>query len=313
RPGRAAGHGRGGRAAHRDRLLLPGPGLPHPPGDPEPGLLPAAGSLPVHRHRRADRQLHHRRRLRPGRPAGPRPDAGRGQMTAAQPLPDPTTAPEEPAAAAPEAPRREALYFALRNPKLIVGLTIVLLFLLVGLVVPPFLEHGPGDRYAPPLLPPSGEHWFGTTQFGQDLFTQFAYGVRATFLVGLLGGGIAAVIGMTIGFVADYKGGWIDEVLNMLTNVVLVLPTMAVLFIIAAYVDSYSVATQSFFIGMTSWPWAARAVRSQALSLSSRDFVDLARLSGVRPWKIIVRDIAPNMGSYLFMTFILLFGGAVLA
>src|SRR5690606_36776929 len=202
RSGRAAGHGRGGRAAHRDRLLLPGPGLPHPPGDPEPGLLPAAASLPVHRHRRADRQLHHRRRLRPGRPAGPRPDAGRGQMTAAQPLPDPTTAPEEPAAAAPEAPRREALYFALRNPKLIVGLTIVLLFLLVGLVVPPFLEHGPGDRYAPPLLPPSGEHWFGTTQFGQDLFTQFAYGVRATFLVGLLGGGIAAVIGMTIGFVA---------------------------------------------------------------------------------------------------------------
>ena len=234
-------------------------------------------------------------------------------MTAAQPLPDPTTAPEEPAVATPKAPRLEALYFALRNPKLVVGLSIVLLFLLVGLVVPPFLEHTPGERYAPPLLPPSAEHWFGTTQFGQDLFTQFVYGIRSTFLVGFLGGGIAAVIGMTIGFVAGYKGGWIDEVLNMLTNVVLVLPTLAVLFIIAAYVDSYSVATQSFFIGMTSWPWAARAVRSQALSLSSRDFVDLARLSGVRPWKIIVRDIAPNMSSYLFMTFILLFGGAVLA
>lgn len=234
-------------------------------------------------------------------------------MTAAQPLPDPTTAPEESAVATPKAPRLEALYFALRNPKLVVGLSIVLLFLLVGLVVPPFLEHTPGERYAPPLLPPSAEHWFGTTQFGQDLFTQFVYGIRSTFLVGFLGGGIAAVIGMTIGFVAGYKGGWIDEVLNMLTNVVLVLPTLAVLFIIAAYVDSYGVVTQSFFIGMTSWPWAARAVRSQALSLSSRDFVDLARLSGVRPWKIIVRDIAPNMSSYLFMTFILLFGGAVLA
>lgn len=146
-------------------------------------------------------------------------------MTAAQPLPDPTTAPEEPAVATPKAPRLEALYFALRNPKLVVGLSIVLLFLLVGLVVPPFLEHTPGERYAPPLLPPSAEHWFGTTQFGQDLFTQFVYGIRSTFLVGFLGGGIAAVIGMTIGFVAGYKGGWIDEVLNMLTNVVLVLPT----------------------------------------------------------------------------------------
>lgn len=66
-------------------------------------------------------------------------------MTAAQPLPDPTTAPEEPAVATPKAPRLEALYFALRNPKLVVGLSIVLLFLLVGLVVPPFLEHTPAS------------------------------------------------------------------------------------------------------------------------------------------------------------------------
>src|SRR5690606_28529389 len=271
RPGRAAGHGRGGRAAHRDRLLLPGPGLPHPPGDPEPGLLPAAGSLPVHRHRRADRQLHHRRRLRPGRPAGPRPDAGRGQMTAAQPLPDPTTAPEEPAAAAPEAPRREALYFALRNPKLIVGLTIVLLFLLVGLVVPPFLEHGPGDRYAPPLLPPSGEHWFGTTQFGQDLFTQFAYGVRATFLVGLLGGGIAAVIGMTIGFVAGYKGGWLGALRDVRTRGGRALAPPAARFLTAASGGSHSVAARPFVFGGSARPWAGRAGRCRARPGGPRD------------------------------------------
>ncbi len=69
---------------------------------------------------------------------------------------------------------------------------------------------------------------------------------------------------------------------------------------------------QALFIGLFSWPWVARAVRAQTFSLRSRDFVDLARLSGMRPWTIIRREIAPNMSSYLFMTFILLFGGAVL-
>src|SRR5690606_42034755 len=100
-------------------------------------------------------------------------------MTAAQPLPDPTTAPEEPAVATPKAPRLEALYFALRNPKLVVGLSIVLLFLLVGLVVPPFLEHTPGERSAPPLLPPSAEHGSWPTQSGLDLFTHIYYSLRA--------------------------------------------------------------------------------------------------------------------------------------
>ena len=65
-------------------------------------------------------------------------------------------------------------------------------------------------------------------------------------------------------------------------------------------------------IGVTSWPWAARAIRAQTFSLASRDFVSLARLSGQGSWRIIVREIAPNMSSYLFLTFILLFGGSIL-
>ncbi|GLU46240.1 ABC transporter permease [Nocardiopsis ansamitocini] len=234
-------------------------------------------------------------------------------MTAAQPLPDPLAGPEGTAAALPEAPRREALYFALRNKKLLIGSAIVGSLLLLGILAPFFFQNGPNERIAPPGLEPSAQYWFGTTQFGQDIFVQFAHGVRSTFLVGVLGGGIGAVIGMTVGFVAGYKGGWIDEILNMITNVVLVLPTLAVLLIIAAYLESRGIVMQSLFIGLTTWPWAARAIRSQALSLSSRDYVDLARLSGFRTHKIILRDIAPNMSSYLFMTFILLFGGSVLA
>jgi peptide/nickel transport system permease protein len=208
--------------------------------------------------------------------------------------------------------RREALYFARRNRKLLVGLTVVLAFLVVAAVGPLLTEHGPNQYVGPPAQRPSADYWFGTTMFGQDVFAQFAHGLRSTFLVGLLGGGLAAVIGMVIGFTAGYRGGVVDEGLNMLTNVVLVIPTLAVLLIIATYLRVRGVVPEAIFIGVFSWPWVARAIRAQTFTLRSRDFVDLARLSGAGGTRIVLREIAPNMSSYLFMTFILLFGGAVL-
>ncbi|MFG1699201.1 ABC transporter permease [Nonomuraea sp. NPDC049309] len=216
-------------------------------------------------------------------------------------------APHEPAGV-----RREALHFAVRNAKLVAGFGIVAALLLLGLLGPLLVSGNPNDYGPQPMSPPSGEHWLGTTTFGQDVFLQFVHGLRATFVVGVIGGGIAAVIGMAVGFAAGYRGGVIDEVLNMLTNVVLVIPTLAVLLIINAYLGIRSVAVQGLFIGLTQWPWAARAIRAQTFSLRTREFVDLARMSGAGTWRIIAREIAPNMSSYLFMTFILLFGGSVL-
>jgi peptide/nickel transport system permease protein len=98
----------------------------------------------------------------------------------------------------------------------------------------------------------------------------------------------------------------------MLTNVVLVIPTLMVLIVVVAYVEARGLLVEAVFIGFTSWPWAARAIRAQTLSLRSRDFVDLARLSGMSTRRIITGEIAPSMSSYLMLTFILLFGGAVL-
>lgn len=206
----------------------------------------------------------------------------------------------------------ETLHFARRNPKLLIGLTIVLGFLLLGIVGPFFVDHGPNQYVGPQSRPPSGEHWLGTTTFGQDVWAQFVYGIRSTFLIGVLGGGVAFLIGTAIGFFAGYRGGLVDEVLNMITNVVLVLPALVVLIIAVAYLDARGIVVQAVFIGLTTWPWAARSVRAQTLSLATREYVDLARLSGRRTWRIITTEIAPNMSSYLVMSFILLFGGAVL-
>ncbi|MDA2803429.1 ABC transporter permease [Nocardiopsis suaedae] len=207
---------------------------------------------------------------------------------------------------------RDDLRFALRNPKLLAGGTVLAVLLLTGLVGPAFTGGAPNAYVGPQYAPPSGDHWFGTTSFGQDVFTQFVHGLRATFTVGALGGGIAWVLGMAVGFLGGYRGGLLDEFLNMLTNIVLVLPAMVVLIIAAAYLEARGLLVQSLFIGLTTWPWAARAIRAQTFTLAGREFVDLARLSGRRPWRIILREVAPNMYSYLVMSFILLFGGAVL-
>ena len=208
--------------------------------------------------------------------------------------------------------RSELLYFAFRNWKFVVGIGVVLSMLALALVGPMLTEYEPLAFSGPTDERPSSGHWFGTTSFGQDVFSQFVYGLRAAFVVGAVGGGIAWLVGAAVGFTAGYRGGWIDDVLNMLTNVVLVIPTLAILIIVAAYINVKGYTTEAILIGLTSWPWAARAVRAQTFTLKTRDFVDVARLSGRSTRKIIATEIAPNMSSYLLMMFILLFGGAIL-
>jgi len=210
--------------------------------------------------------------------------------------------------------RGEFLFFALRSKKFLIASAILLFLAFLAIFGPmidptdPIAQDGLPQRH--PTLDPG--NWFGQTYFGEDVFAQFVSGLQATFFVGFLGGGLAAAIGMAVGFTAGYRGGWTDEVLNMITNVFLVIPTLAVLLVITSYLQARGVLFEAIFIGMTSWPWAARAIRAQTFSLRSRDFIDLAKLSGRGSWKIIVTEIAPNMSSYLFLTFILLFGGAIL-
>jgi peptide/nickel transport system permease protein len=206
----------------------------------------------------------------------------------------------------------ELIYFALRNNKLRIGLIVILFFVILALVGPMLTKYPLNDFIGAGAMPPSSEYWFGTTAYGQDVFTQFVYGLGTTFIIGIIGGGLATIIGMLVGFIAGYRGGIVDEILNVLTNIVLTLPSFALLLIMAAYLKVRGIMIESVFIGLTTWPWAARAIRAQTFSLGSRDFVDLARLSGMKTLKIIFTEIAPNMMSYLFMTFILEFGGAIL-
>lgn len=218
----------------------------------------------------------------------------------------------DPSTVEPEVRRGEALTVAFRNRKLVFGLSLLVLMLLIAIVGPMLTDLDPFEFYDELGQPPSREHWLGTTAPGQDVYAQFVHGLRASFIVGAVAGCVAAALGMVVGFAAGYFGGVVDDLLSMLTNVVLVIPTIAVLIIVAAYLSVGSLISEAVLIGVTSWPWAARAIRAQTFSLATRDFVSLARLSGQGGWRIIAKEIAPNMSSYLFLTFILLFGGSIL-
>ncbi|MBU0935380.1 MAG: ABC transporter permease [Spirochaetes bacterium] len=207
----------------------------------------------------------------------------------------------------------DILHYALRNRKLRIGLAIIAFFMLVMLAGPLFARWEARERAGLyPSAPPNSTNWMGTTKMKEDIFSQFIFGTQSTFLIGFLAGCIGTTIGLSIGFFAGYVGGWFDELLMMLTNILLVIPSIALLIILAAYLPYRGVQIQSVIIGCTAWPWVARAVRSQTLSLKQRGFVSLARISGVSPLRIIFEDIAPNMLSYVVMVFILQFGGAIL-
>lgn len=209
--------------------------------------------------------------------------------------------------------RKEFIYFILKNKKFVFSFCVLTFLAVLATFGPILTPYDPLAFASFPYQPPNRNHWLGTNTFGQDLFTQLVYGLRSSLLVGVFGGGLATFIGLSIGFAAGYKGGWLDELLMMLSNILMVLPTLALLIIIAAYLPYRGVAIQSFIIGLTAWPWTARAVRAQTMTLKTREFVDLARITGCNNVKIIWQEIMPNMMSYVFMVFILQFGGAILA
>jgi len=218
-----------------------------------------------------------------------------------------------PAASAPPPSRLrgEFFYYALHNSKLVFGLSLELLFVLAAVFGPVISPHNTTDFFLP-HQPPSAQHWMGTDYFGHDVFAQLVSGLRLSYLVGALGALCAALVGMTLGFTAGYRGGLLDDVLQMITNIMVMIPSLVLLVVIGAYLKTRGVVFEGVFIGLTTWPWVARAVRAQTFTLRSREFVDLARLSGKRAISIVVRDIAPNMATYLFLVIILLFGSAML-
>jgi peptide/nickel transport system permease protein len=212
---------------------------------------------------------------------------------------------EAPAAQVPAGRAFTRVVRAVRsNRKAAVGAILLGIFILIALFPGVIARDSPTQDAYPPQLGVSTAHLLGTNHYGQDLFAQIVFGTRnvliIAFTVGLLTTGIAVLIGVA----AAYLGGLWDSSLNVLTDVLLVIPLFPLLIIIAAYAHGGTTLVLISAITFTSWSYTARQLRSQALTLRNRDFLEAARVRGERRLYIIVVEVIPTMTSLIVASFL---------
>jgi peptide/nickel transport system permease protein len=201
------------------------------------------------------------------------------------------------------------LLLLLGTPKARVGLGIVLGMLLLGLLAPLLIPASKATEFS--LLDarqhPSFHHVFGTTDQGTDVFAQVAWGARRSLLMGAAAGAIATILATTLGLLAAYVGGVVDDIISLVTNVFFVIPTIPLLIDISAFLHQRGLVTMTLVIAFTLWAFEARILRAQALTLKSRDFILAAKVAGESTRRIVFGELLPNMISRIAAAFVLVF------
>ena len=212
---------------------------------------------------------------------------------------------------APAAVRRRLA--VLRNPSLLVGLTILVAATLLALFAPWLFPGDPQDMAGAPEIWPGQDAAFplGTDSLGRDVATGLAYGARVSLLVGLSAATIGLFIGVLVGAIGGYVGGWVDNVLVRLTELFQTVPSFLLVIVIVA-IGRPTAPLIAFSIGVASWPVVARLTRAQFRSLRQADFVMAARSLGYSPFRIAVAEILPNALAPVIVTTSVLVANAIL-
>jgi len=194
-----------------------------------------------------------------------------------------------------------AVWRKLKRSKLaLAGFAIVLFMSIMAVFAPVIAPYEP-QWMGVARLPPSLEHPFGTDSRGRDMLSLIIYGARISLYVGLAAVLIEVLIGVAVGMVAGYFGGMIDEVLMRITDIILTLPTLLLLILAVAMFQVRSIHVIILVMGVFGWPFLARVVRSEYLSLREMTYVEAARSMGATSWRVIVRHILPNILSVIIV------------
>ncbi len=197
-----------------------------------------------------------------------------------------------------------------RSPKVLIGLGTLIAFLVLAVIGPWIAPYDPGRSFSTTAsfpLPPSAAHLLGTTQQQQDVLSQLLVGGRSTVLVAFVAGLVATVLSVLIGVTAGYAAGLSDDLLSMLANLFLVMPALPLLIVIFGFLppsQGGDDALIGLIIAVTGWAFGARVLRAQTLSLRRRDYVESARITGERGWRIIGFEILPNLIPILASSFL---------
>lgn len=191
-----------------------------------------------------------------------------------------------------------------RNRKATAGAILLLFFCFLALFPGLIAHDSPTAEIYGRSMGVSSAHLLGTTAYGQDLFAQVVWGTRQVMIIAFGAGLAATAIAAIIGVTAAYVGGATDGVLNLITDVLLVIPLFPLLIVIAAYVQSSGTLVLITVLTLTGWSYTARQLRSQALSVRHRDFLESARVRGERAVYIVCVEILPTMTSLLVAAFL---------
>jgi peptide/nickel transport system permease protein len=212
------------------------------------------------------------------------------------------------AGAAPAPVRRRGgglLRAVLSSRKANIGLVLFLVFCVFAIAPGLFTSVDDPNRLAfTPSLSPSSAHLLGTTSLGQDIWAQLVYGTRQSLVIALVAGLFATVLSVLIGVSAAYLGGFTDDVLSLITNVFLVLPTFPLIIILATYAGKGTLTVILVVLVITGWSYGANQMRAQTLSLRNRDFLESARVRGERRSYIIIFEVLPTMTSLIVANFL---------
>ena len=193
------------------------------------------------------------------------------------------------------------------------GFIVVVLLFLMSFIGPYFVPLDTETKVDQIYQPPSAEHWFGTDHQGRDIFSQIVNGGKDVLIVAILAGGISTIIAVTFGTISGFAGGTTDTIISSITDIMLTIPQVPLLLILASLMQFENVSSLGLLLGLLSWPALLRAVRSQALSLKEREFVEAARSLDLGTPHIVFREIVPNMMTYIIISFALAMTGAIYA
>ncbi|MEL0069100.1 MAG: ABC transporter permease [Gammaproteobacteria bacterium] len=176
-----------------------------------------------------------------------------------------------------------------------IGSIIVATMILLSVFAGSIAENDPNKRVARGHQPPSAELLLGSTRSGKDVLSQVLHGGKISLLVAFSAAMITTVIAVAVGISAGYFGGRVDEILMSFTNIVLVFPQLPLLIIIAAFVGQVGPIVIALIIGLSSWAWGARVIRSQTMAIRNKEFIIAAEVMGESKLRIMFVEILPNL------------------
>ena len=190
---------------------------------------------------------------------------------------------------------------------------VVVLLVLLAVAAPIVARHDPLHiDLINQLTPPSAEHWLGTDIQGRDVWARLVYGARISLSVGIVSQAIALLLGVSLGLIAGYHGGWVDEVVMRLADVTLAFPTLLLLIAMVAALQP-SLGVVFLTIGVVGWAGMARLVRGQVLVVRNLEYVQASRALGGRDWRIIILHVLPGVLAPVIIAATLGVAGAIIA